>query len=416
MKNILTHNLKKIINVSILKIRLQTFLLFLFSILFLCIGLPSLYERIAWCDGYVLGDWMINYEDGGFKRRGLSGSMFIFLSNLSGIYVGKIVFSTIAILYISFLAMLIYYFRKIRFDFSFLLFLLLPTTLLFPLNDLYAFGRKEVILFNLFIFFVIAHSKGITFTWKFILFFSFLTLIATLFHELVVFYVPYIMLVYLRDYIQLKKGNLSKILIIGLSTFVPAFLIFIYGAAVNEGGSWLIFKELGISNNIMEGIFSWPKEGFGKGQVNALQFASKNNYSIYFLSYIITFSVFLIVLIKNKIGKITFYQSLVFHFLLLTLSFPIFFLTIDWGRWLNIHFICMLLLVSLYYPKIKSLDTFSIQINDLQSVFFYIKIFVLFLFMFGFTMKHVDIGFQLGQNNLLVELRDIFWQIRNFKF
>lgn len=359
---------------------------------------------------------MINYEDGGFKRRGLSGSMFIFLSNLSGIYVGKIVFSTIAILYISFLAMLIYYFRKIRFDFSFLLFLLLPTTLLFPLNDLYAFGRKEVILFNLFIFFVIAHSKGITFTWKFILFFSFLTLIATLFHELVVFYVPYIMLVYLRDYIQLKKGNLSKILIIGLSTFVPAFLIFIYGAAVNEGGSWLIFKELGISNNIMEGIFSWPKEGFGKGQVNALQFASKNNYSIYFLSYIITFSVFLIVLIKNKIGKITFYQSLVFHFLLLTLSFPIFFLTIDWGRWLNIHFICMLLLVSLYYPKIKSLDTFSIQINDLQSVFFYIKIFVLFLFMFGFTMKHVDIGFQLGQNNLLVELRDIFWQIRNFKF
>jgi hypothetical protein len=243
-----------------------------------------------------------------------------------------------------------------------------------------------------------------------------LTLIATLFHELVVFYVPYIMLVYLRDYIQLKKGNLSKILIIGLSTFVPAFLIFIYGAAVNEGGSWLIFKELGISNNIMEGIFSWPKEGFGKGQVNALQFASKNNYSIYFLSYIITFSVFLIVLIKNKIGKITFYQSLVFHFLLLTLSFPIFFLTIDWGRWLNIHFICMLLLVSLYYPKIKSLDTFSIQINDLQSVFFYIKIFVLFLFMFGFTMKHVDIGFQLGQNNLLVELRDIFWQIRNFKF
>ena len=44
------------------------------------------------------------------------------------------------------------------------------------------------------------------------------------------------------------------------------------------------------------------------------------------------------------------------------------------------------------------------------------KLIVLFLFMFGFTMKHVDSGFQLGQNNLLVQLRDIFWTIRNFKF
>ena len=131
---------------------LQTALLFLFSVLFLYIGLPSLYKRIAWCDGYALGDWMINYEDGGFKRRGLSGSIFIFLSNLTGIYVGKIVFSTIAIFYTSYLGMLIYYFRKIRFDFSLLLFLLLPTTLLFPINDLYAFGRKEIILFNLFLF------------------------------------------------------------------------------------------------------------------------------------------------------------------------------------------------------------------------------------------------------------------------
>jgi hypothetical protein len=28
-------------------------------------------------DGYILADWLINYEDGGFKRRGLSGSFFL---------------------------------------------------------------------------------------------------------------------------------------------------------------------------------------------------------------------------------------------------------------------------------------------------------------------------------------------------
>ncbi len=397
-------------------VHLQTALLFLFSVLFLYIGLPSLYKRIAWCDGYALGDWMINYEDGGFKRRGLSGSIFIFLSNLTGIYVGKIVFSTIAIFYTSFLGMLIYYFRKIRFDFSLLLFLLLPTTLLFPINDLYAFGRKEIILFNLFLFFLIAHSKAIVYSWKFIFFFSFLILLSTLFHELVIFYVPYILLVYLRDFIQFKKGSLLKMLLIGLSAFIPALLIFIYGAAVNEGGSWFIFKELGISSNIMEGIFSWPKEGFGKGQVNALQFASKNNYSLYFISYVITFFVFIYLLLKNKIGRRIFNQLLLFHFLLLLLSFPIFFLTIDWGRWLHIHFMCMLFLITMYYPRISSVDTISFNSVLFINKFNYLKIIFLFVLMFGFTMKHVDSGFQLGQNNLLVQLRDIFWTIRNFKF
>ena len=66
------------------------------------IGFPSLYKRIAWWDGYAIRNWMINYEDGGFKRRGFSGSMIIFLSDLTGIYFGKIVFSTIAIFYTSF--------------------------------------------------------------------------------------------------------------------------------------------------------------------------------------------------------------------------------------------------------------------------------------------------------------------------
>ena len=44
-------------------------------------------------DGYVLGDWLINYQDGGFKRRGISGSLFFFLQDFSGLNLNILVFS-----------------------------------------------------------------------------------------------------------------------------------------------------------------------------------------------------------------------------------------------------------------------------------------------------------------------------------
>src|SRR5690606_5491866 len=44
-------------------------------------------------DGYILADWLINYEDGGFKRRGLSGSFFFLLQDLTGISLNYLVYS-----------------------------------------------------------------------------------------------------------------------------------------------------------------------------------------------------------------------------------------------------------------------------------------------------------------------------------
>lgn len=102
---------------------LQTIFLICSGLLFLYIGIPSLYKRISWCDGYALGDWLINYEDGGFKRRGFSGSMFIFLSKVTGIYIGKLVFVFISVLYILFITQCILFLRKIKIDFSLILIL-----------------------------------------------------------------------------------------------------------------------------------------------------------------------------------------------------------------------------------------------------------------------------------------------------
>ena len=401
------------------KIQIQTVILILISIFFLLIGLPSLYKRIMiWSDGYSLGDWLINYEDGGFKRRGLSGSLFITLARLSGIYVGKIVLAFISLLYFLFIILFIKIGRKIKFDFTLILFCCLPTVFLFPLNDFFAFGRKEIILFIIFLFFIDAYYKRDIYSWKFILILSSQLTIATLFHELIVFYVPYLMLIYLFNYLTDKKGNLLKIAVVGASAFIPAFIIFTIGKDINEGNSWNIFKNLGVAENVMKGIFDWPKEGFGKGKVNALTFAKERNYEFYAISYIITLIIFFTVLFKQKKFKISFVKIGLIHLALLTLSFPMFFLTIDWGRWLNIHFICMAFVLILFYEKRNPLETTSIKtfISNNLSFQNLIKSFIFLLLVFGFSMDHVEIGFKIGQNDFLIALRDIFWNIRHLNF
>jgi hypothetical protein len=168
----------------------------------------------------------------------------------------------------------------------------------------------------------------------------------------------------------------------------------------------------------MNGIFSWPKEGFGKGQVNALMFARSKQYYLYAVSYFLTIISFFYFFMKNNWFGFSRIKIMLTHLFLFFISLPIFFLTIDWGRWLNIHFICMLFLVLTYYSKINTkkltdLSSFLVKFLNVESL---IKFVVLIFIVFGFSMYHVDLGFKLGQNVLLTSIRDLFWHIRHVRF
>lgn len=398
---------------------IQTIILILLGILYLYFGIPSLNKRIlTWSDGYALGDWIITYEDGGFKRRGLSGYIFIFLARTTNIYVGSIILFFLIFIYTTFILTIIYWLRKIKFNYFLLIFFLLPTTLFFSINDFYVFGRKEILLFLLTILFLISYKKNKNIhSWMYIFFLSLSLAILTLLHELVVFFISYILIIYLYDYYYKKRGNLFKIFIVFSSAFLPALCIFIFGKEINEGHSWDIFKKLNVGSNVMNGIFSWPKEGFGSGKVNALKFAKIHNYENYIISFLITTISYIIVLYKEKF-TIKNISIIMFLFLLaLLFSSPIFFLTIDWGRWLNIHFMMLLMLTSTF---LKTNKDHYISLNDLfinlKKPVFYLKLISLFIIMFYFSMEHVENGFIIGQNHFLLNIRDLIWQIRHFHF
>ncbi len=396
---------------------IQTVILISLGFLFLYFGLTSLFKRIGWCDGYALGDWLITYEDGGFKRRGLSGSILIFLSRFSGIYVSKILLSFLCFIYLIFIVLFIDLFRKVNWNFSFIIYFLLPTTFFFSINDFYVFGRKEILFFLLILIFVWSYNRINIYSWKYVVSLSSVLSFLTLLHELVVFFTSYFLFIYFLDFLYKKKGSLFKIFVLGCSTFVPALLIFLFGAEINEGKSWEIFKHLGVGPNVMNGILSWPKEGFGQGKINALEFAKSHHYERYIIPYIITMLSLVYMVIKNiGVNKKSF-KLILCLILFQALSFPIFFLTIDWGRWLNIHFMSILLFSLLF---MKSNNNYQISFRQfillLKKPTFIFKILIIIVLMFGFSMEHVEEGFVIGQNQLLINIRDLFWQIRHLKF
>jgi hypothetical protein len=85
-------NNNKIVNFLILN---NKNIVYLFLLIFFCFSINQLWIAAISCDPYTQGDWLINYQDGGFKRRGLSGSIMFFLQDISALRLQSIVFSVI---------------------------------------------------------------------------------------------------------------------------------------------------------------------------------------------------------------------------------------------------------------------------------------------------------------------------------
>jgi len=104
-------------------------------------------------NGYILGDWVINYS-GGFVRRGLLGQFFFSISKYFDISIKHIIFFFSSAVYTS----SIYFFYKIvknKLDnYLVLVFILLPSTFLFNFFDPLSVGRKEILIFFSFLFII----------------------------------------------------------------------------------------------------------------------------------------------------------------------------------------------------------------------------------------------------------------------
>ncbi|SDB22170.1 hypothetical protein SAMN03097699_0160 [Flavobacteriaceae bacterium MAR_2010_188] len=314
-----------------------------------------MFSRIQ--QGYIVGEWLINYS-GGFTRRGLSGYSIGLLSELFNVSQNNIVKVIQIVLYLIFQLLLIMNVWKRRINFWILIILFSPATLLFPILDNNAVGRKEIlllILFGLFIFQIRKTNKQ-NFTMPILI--GILLTISTFFHEIVIFYLPYFILANLIFHKEFSKQFLFTSIILVIGPIISIIPIYFFGKEIPNG---IICQDL-ISQNlhpsICEGILSWPANYSVKDALKVI--ISKHyikTYGYCFILAIIPY-LFFFKILSNKPKMFKIYILLLCSAYMFTI--PLFLLAIDWGRWLNIHFILTLFIcLQLLDKKDRKLSNLS---------------------------------------------------------
>ena len=318
------------------------------------------YLHNAKSDGYILGDWLINYQDGGFKRRGLSGSFFFLLQDISGIKLNLLVYFFQVMIISGFFY---FYFKLIQYKeatFLYLSLLLSSIGFIGLFNCVDYVGKKEFIVFFLFAFFVYHLNKNsLSKSKEYLICFG--LVIAMFFHEITLFFITYFLIAL---YLKTDKIEFKRYFKYIMAVFIPAVFIGLLGKNINEGQSLQILQERGVI--LTKGIFFW--------NINERQYIIKHfkEYRLYSISFLIS------------VAHVAFYLKYQRHrkaisILLVTafvFSLPLFYLAIDWGRWMYIH---MMFIIVLFAMQLKdSTHSTSFKVLKLNPKF-YITLFIIIL-------------------------------------
>ncbi|MGV6832483.1 MAG: hypothetical protein ACWA5P_13085 [bacterium] len=339
----------------------------------------TLYQYDLAGNGFIFGDWFVTYQDGGFKRRGLSGNIMFFLQDTTGFSLLSLVYSTQMLLYVIFF----YQFYKLLISkkISLLYFTLIisPLTFLIYLNDGAMVGRKEIIFITIFCYYLNLLTKNKLTIGKEVLIYT-LLIIATFIHEITVFYIPYFLLAH---FLIIRKIDYKRYIVFLLCCGLPAVIIFLFGAKTNEGETLAILASRGVKLEDYS-IFSFTND------LNVQLDKYRNNvigYGLYAVSLVLGVLHFgWFIKSETKLN----YKWVITYFLIIFLyTVPLFYLACDWGRWMQIHFVILLLILTTQLKPVqdnfKSIAPFKFLNRNLQY-------FGLILFLSVWSVKHFNSG------------------------
>ena len=333
--------------------------------------------------------WLLNYQ-GGFVRRGLPGELFFQIHELLNLHLGWIVFFFVCFLYCLFYFTFFHLLKKIEFNKIFAFAILSPIAFYFPILNSKATGQKEIIfLCFLSIFcFLLPKMKRSYANYLMI----FLTIIVGLSHDGSIFYLTYLVIPFIIffKFENLKDLFLNLAPIIIVITVLTILIYFFSGSAQHT---------IDICSSIKP--YSHP-ECETIGHISHLRFSIAGNieqkisivedifkisnaryFSIYGTGFIFGFLPLIILYSKSKLLVSTIGQK--FHPLLilffpLLITFPIYYLAADWGRYLYISYMSSLILIifcltnNIFYIKRKNLvdkDNMLVKILFIISIIIY---------------------------------------------
>lgn len=329
----------------------------------------------------AMTEWVINYQ-GGFVRRGLLGEVVFQISNLFNL---NLRFSFL--IFQSFLYLIYYYLiysliKDLKLNYFILLSIFSPIFIIFPVAELEALGRKEIL-----IFIALVISINLYFRFKnnnlLILFISIIFPILLLTHESSIFYSLFFISLILITKKEIDSFYLFKIILFSIPSLVSVYAIFYYPHLPEE--TIQMCEELRkVGENCgLATLFLSKNIGFHKSELGWEIDHIFRYVFIFFVGFLgLIYLSFKSKFNDLKINKLFCNHPFIFHLLILILpTFAMFFIAVDTGRWIHMSFTCSFI----YYfgllknnalvldNKIFSLNLKSEKLNKtLYALFFFI--------------------------------------------
>lgn len=351
---------------------LVVFVIFVYVMFFYLLFLKTKLEFSQW----TISDWLINYEDGGFKRRGLCGSVLFAIQDTMGISLKNQIFFIQIISYTVFLWIIYKNLQKKKLDLFLLCILLSPFVLLYPICTIANAGRKEILLILIFYGYAFLDNKKV-YDWIVLIFYLGIIFM----HELSFFYLPFLL------WIKYKKSNNSYDLFYSatviLLSFISVIVIFNYGGNINQGQSISLLLERGVRlspGNIFLHEFSFD-------------FSHVIRYKLSFFVHILE----LVLIVSQMLYYVYYFQRKYFREFLfgfaitIIWTLPLYYLAIDWFRWIHIYSTFLFLIILFQAPK-----TEIFKINTKGIKVWHLLITPALFLLFYFHMNHSEILINLG--------------------
>ena len=344
-----------------------------------------LYRIISRSNPWIVGDWLTNYENG-LVRRGLFGEIFLSLIEITNFEVLNILFIVICLF-----AFIFYYFslkiiKQSKINYLYLLIIISPATYLFTFYDPLTTGRKEILIFVFFSYYIYSIKNELSFSsinYNYLFFIIGICLVLT--HEIIIFFMFFPLLIKFLLIKKYKKSNFifikSEVSFI-IGCIIGLILVTLFSSS-NDPNTPNIICEKIISFNINENVCNGPIKDTFLNQtiflkvINHTIFYIKNFNYFYYFYYFFLFlvSIIFIFLFVEK-PKLNNKIYLFFLFNLIQIIFLLFLFIIvnDWGRYLNIYFIITSLVLIKFF-------NFNIRYNNLFA-----KILILALIVSNMTL------------------------------
>jgi hypothetical protein len=298
-----------------------------------------------------ISDWLINYS-GGFVRRGLSGEVFLLLSDLTLITIPHLIIYTEFLSYGIFFCIFLSIIYSKKLPFWFILLTISPATVVFPILDPAGAGRKEILYFIIFSVWIFYLDRTIKTSLGAGLVFSATIVALILFHEGLVFFVPFFLAASVcMRWTQGREIGTNDLILpaAAVGTFLIIVIVGKKGASLpSEVCAPIIMRDL---NEIFCQAASWlAKDTWQNVSANLYTFRKLDYFTIYPGLFLLSFLPMLLLYFQEPDQS---YKQLFLTCvgLCMIATVPIYVLGIDWGRWVHITAISALLLsVALISP------------------------------------------------------------------